>query len=293
MGDQPVRADDPGKSGAWLKTNPRLRARLSVLSLEAYTVLHKVWLYCQDVGNGGRFHVDELPAAIDRLLPQAKMNKALAELHRATIERSNGDGTTSLIPLWLDLVDDHVQLPDWWIEDNPPPRVYHDDTLWWRHQRNKRLHSPSCAAMRAEVKARDRNLCRYCGVRVNWEARNSDVAGTYDHVDPDEDNTTENVVVACRRCNGRKRDRTPEQWIADDPAEGLTLLRPGTNADQAIAQRARSRAGPSQGSTQVQPGLNSSSRPRARPSRVEPGSNPTRPVPGSASTRPVRARGGS
>ncbi len=235
------RADDPGRSGAWLKVNPRLRSRLAVLSIEAYVVLHKIWLYAQDVGNGGRFHTDELPAAIDRLLPPAKMKRALAELHRATIDRSNGDGTTSKVPLWLDLVDDHIVLPEWWLDDNPPPVVYHDDQLMWRHKRNQRLRSPSCAPLRAEVKARDRSLCRYCGIRVQWGANNSDAGGTYDHVDPDEDNLLSNVVVACRRCNGRKRDRTPDQWIADDPDEGLTLLRPGTTATAAAAQRARGR----------------------------------------------------
>lgn len=280
-------ADDPGKSGAWLKVQPRLRARLAVLSADAFVVLHKVWLYCQDVGNGGRFHLDELPAACDRLFPPARLNRALAELHRVTRERSNGDGTTTKVPMWLDLIDDHVVLPDWWLNDNPPPVVYHDDVLFWRHKRNARLNSPSCGDLRADVKKRDRNLCRYCGVRVQWGANNSPAGGTYDHVDPDVDNTTSNVVVACRRCNGRKRDRTPEQWIADDPAEGASLLRPGTTADQAAAQRASSRDGPPSSPTQVRHESNSPSRTRASPPRSELVPNSTRLVSGSTSARPA------
>lgn len=66
-------------------------------------------------------------------------------------------------------------------------------------------------ALREQVVERDKGLCRYCGVRVNWKDRVGKTGGTYDHVDPDGPNTLENVVVACRRCNGRKRDRTPDE----------------------------------------------------------------------------------
>ncbi|MEU5258963.1 HNH endonuclease [Amycolatopsis sp. NPDC021455] len=66
------------------------------------------------------------------------------------------------------------------------------------------------------VRARDGDSCRYCGTVVNWADRRSGAGGTYDHVDPDGPNTTENLVVACRSCNSRKGQRTPEQ-------AGLTL----------------------------------------------------------------------
>jgi 5-methylcytosine-specific restriction endonuclease McrA len=66
---------------------------------------------------------------------------------------------------------------------------------------------------------RDRNQCRYCRVRVNWQDRRGQAGGTYDHVDPDGENTLENVVVACRKCNARKRDRTPAE-------AGMELLAP-------------------------------------------------------------------
>lgn len=62
-----------------------------------------------------------------------------------------------------------------------------------------------------QVVERDRSLCRYCGCRVNWRDRRGPQGGTYDHIDPDGDNSLGNVVVACRRCNGRKRDRTPPE----------------------------------------------------------------------------------
>lgn len=61
------------------------------------------------------------------------------------------------------------------------------------------------------VRARDGDFCRYCGKRVNWTDRKGVDGGTYDHVDPDGGNSMENVVVACRSCNSRKKHRTPSE----------------------------------------------------------------------------------
>lgn len=61
------------------------------------------------------------------------------------------------------------------------------------------------------IQHRDGMLCRYCGIRVSFKDRRGPAGATYDHVDPDGPNTFENVVVACRHCNGIKRDRTPEE----------------------------------------------------------------------------------
>lgn len=61
------------------------------------------------------------------------------------------------------------------------------------------------------VRARDGDYCRYCGKKVNWTDKRGVDGGTYDHVDPDGDNSMENVVVACRSCNSKKQNRTPEE----------------------------------------------------------------------------------
>lgn len=61
------------------------------------------------------------------------------------------------------------------------------------------------------IVTRDRGRCRYCAVRVNFSDKRGRTGGTYDHVDPDGDNTLDNVVVACRKCNGEKKDRTPAE----------------------------------------------------------------------------------
>ena len=63
------------------------------------------------------------------------------------------------------------------------------------------------------IRRRDGDICRYCGVQVNWKDRKSNVGGTYDHVIPVSqggENTYDNVVVACRGCNCRKQARTPD-----------------------------------------------------------------------------------
>ena len=60
----------------------------------------------------------------------------------------------------------------------------------------------------AKLFARDRNVCAYCG-NVFAEA---DL--TREHIIPFAQNGRDgwmNVVTACRACNHRKRDRTPEQ----------------------------------------------------------------------------------
>lgn len=81
------------------------------------------------------------------------------------------------------------------------------ERLRWR--RRKALQRDRLLCER--IAERDRNLCRYCAGRVNWSDRRGPTGGTYDHVDPDGDNSLENVVVSCRRCNARKKDRTPEE----------------------------------------------------------------------------------
>lgn len=262
----------------------RLRGKLDALSWDAYGLINKLWLYCQDLGYPSRVHVDEVGAACARLLTKPRMDRAIAELMRPVIEHR--DGTVE--KLWIDLVDDHVVFPPWWVEENPPAGLWHDDVDRFVRARRRELMSPKCAGLREAIKKRDRMLCRYCGRRVNWGSNNNeDDGGTYDHIDPDGPNSLSNVVVACRRDNGRKRHRTPEQWIADDPAQGLSLLPAGTTADQASGVRAR--AGPKLNSsrTQAQPEFNKLGSSRARPPRVEPESNSTRTDTGSASPRPA------
>jgi hypothetical protein len=79
--------------------------------------------------------------------------------------------------------------------------------------------------LRRDLRARDGDACRYCGCQVDWRDRRGANGATYDHVDPRGPATLDNLVVACRGCNSKKRDRLPE--IA-----GMRLLpEPGKNLD--------------------------------------------------------------
>lgn len=102
--------------------------------------------------------------------------------------------------------------------------------------------------IKAAVRERDRDLCRYCGVRVRFGGKGTKAAeaGEIDHVDPydftsgpaKDGNSMTNCVVACHACNNAKGQRTPEQWVAEDPERGRPLLpapgkRPRSGPDQA------------------------------------------------------------
>lgn len=92
-----------------------------------------------------------------------------------------------------------------------------------RERRRKALNSAACLSIRQAVRERDKDLCRYCANAVIFGTsdRRSKTMGTYDHKDPWGDNAVDNLVVACKRCNGRKNERTPEE-------AGMVLLAPGT-----------------------------------------------------------------
>lgn len=58
---------------------------------------------------------------------------------------------------------------------------------------------------RQAIFKRDKHLCQYCGSRADL---------TIDHVHPKSrggDDSWENLVAACQRCNNRKGDRRPEE----------------------------------------------------------------------------------
>ena len=70
----------------------------------------------------------------------------------------------------------------------------------------KRPHHQRVAFNRKNVFRRDDNTCQYCNLR------SGDL--TLDHVMPRSrggDTSWENVVACCRKCNAKKRDRTPEE----------------------------------------------------------------------------------
>jgi len=122
-----------------------------------------------------------------------------------------------------------------WRDCNPPPARPGDDDsqkTFAKFKEDRRRRLKALPDLRERVRQRDRGLCRYCGVETSASQfdRKSKTARTIDHVDPDGDNTLENLVLACRQCNGIKRDRTPE-------GAGMTLLQPGQIKDKIKANQ--------------------------------------------------------
>lgn len=271
------------RGGAWLKLPTRITDVLEAVSIDASGVYLELSAYSAKNDTRGLVPWDDLHVAVRRKVTYARASKLVGELMVRDVLTA----------------DDHaIDLGDLWREENPAGEVWHDSTKRERWARDKRLKRDSELCRR--IKARDRNLCRYCGLRVNWNDKVSPKGGTYDHVDPDGDNTFGNVVVACRRCNGRKRDRTPEQWIEDEPQlEGVSLpLKPGTTAEQYahLLAEAHAREGPDPAdprSTPGQPARAGRARDRTGPTRGQPEPTPTgsdlaRPSTGAASESPGR-----
>lgn len=71
-------------------------------------------------------------------------------------------------------------------------------------QRHNRIFDLEDDVTKAYVRQRDSFTCAYCGEYGN----------TIDHIQPKSrggQNTWANLTVACKGCNGRKADRTPEE----------------------------------------------------------------------------------
>jgi hypothetical protein len=204
-----ARSEAP-KGGAWVSETRQHRKALAPLDWDARALWRQLRGFCADMGNDGRLPVRQLHVAVDRTITQKRAETLMAVLVDEGFATLQGD-------CWV---------LDW--SDQPSAEVWNDPVKRERWARAKALNRDSELCKR--IKERDRNLCRYCGVRVDWSIKTLTPkvghGGSYDHVDPDGNNSLENVVVACRLCNSRKRDRTPDQ-------AGMTLLRPGTTAETA------------------------------------------------------------
>lgn len=197
----------------WLKYSPeKIKGKLDAVSFDAAGLWHAVQVYLGANGGDGTIDVGRLSLATARRLTAARCVPLVVELVGEGLMERLGDTRVAVVP-W----------------EQPPVEVWEDAVRRKRWQRANQLKR--MGDLRDRVHARDRHLCRYCGVRVNWNDKKSRVGGTYDHVDPDGENTFDNVVIACRGCNGKKRDRTPEQ-------AGMPLLRPGQTARPSAASAA-------------------------------------------------------
>ena len=153
------------------------------------------------------------------------------------------------LPDWQRLADRLVEVGLWTLEDvdGRPHYRFHDWTDY-NDTREKILADREAERMRvalmrdtklvAAIKKRDHDRCRYCGSQVRWGNQRGPAGATYDHVKPvikGGKNTLDNVVIACRGCNSRKRHLTLRE-------AGMRLLDPGTMGAPAVEERAHEAA---------------------------------------------------
>jgi hypothetical protein len=73
--------------------------------------------------------------------------------------------------------------------------------------------------LKQKVRARDGDLCRYCGTAVLWGMGRAPDSGMWDWVEPGGPASPENVVTACKACGGEKAGRSLKD-------AGMALLPP-------------------------------------------------------------------
>lgn len=99
-----------------------------------------------------------------------------------------------------------------------------------REKRKNWLKRGNGAKLKEEVYARDRGLCRYCGIRPNDDGGESRRSLSFDHLDPDpllepnNGNFLDNLCVACIGCNRQKGERTREEAGMRTLAIGITII---------------------------------------------------------------------
>lgn len=118
----------------------------------------------------------------------------------------------------------------------------------WDRRRKEMYSDPDLVQA---IRSRDQNRCRYCGCLVNWNDRRGPTGGQFDHLQPRGENSLQNIVVACRRCNSKKGNRPLDVC-------GLTLRPVPTQV------RTSSDLGPIPASTNPIPALPSPSVPNSR-----------------------------
>lgn len=79
----------------------------------------------------------------------------------------------------------------------------------WAAQRKRDVRDPEKTV---PVRLRDGDACRYCTKTVSWKDRVSGRAGSYDHTHPGEEGTAQTMVVACKECNGRRKNDPDSIW---------------------------------------------------------------------------------
>lgn len=164
----------------------------------------------------------------------------------------------------------HFLLHEWWkhlLEGDGKD----DEIIRWRNNRRKALNRPNMGPLREQVRRADMDLCRHCGVLTKDPSgpdKSSGTVRTLDHIDPWGANEFENLMVLCKRCNGWKNNRTPDEAGMIIQPEGTTAaeLKARGVAPKPIVHHRSKPADPAQEPAD----------PAARPTRSQPNAQPIR-----------------
>lgn len=241
------------KNDCGLPSHRKFKKLIRLGGAEAYAL----WSYCVigacGAGSDGIVSEDMIyDAASDLKLDDAKV----PVLRQAMIDAGLAHDRQTISKCHCKIARRHMDEHGLFIHDFSDWNPTNDQSkvpierLRWIRKRELVRNRTLCEA----IVARDGNRCRYCAVRVNFSDRRGRHGGTYDHLDPDlldapdYGNFLWNVVVACRTCNGQKKDRTPEEWEAAggrkllDPPDHLTesdLIRIESGTESDLTSRAR------------------------------------------------------
>jgi HNH endonuclease len=180
--------------------------KFTVLSDRAFRLWHEGMAYCRKL-------------LTDGFIPEAATKKFRYSSRKAVTELLKPISET-VSALWFDTTGG-FQVHDY-LQWNPTKEV----ELANREYDRLRVALNRDPDIRVALRARDGDQCRYCGVAVKWTDRKGPTGATYDHVAPRGPDTLENIVVACRRCNSVKGNKSLE-------ASGL-LLRPIPEKNHAL-----------------------------------------------------------
>jgi hypothetical protein len=76
--------------------------------------------------------------------------------------------------------------------------------------------------VREKVRRRAHFLCEYCHTNERWQY----VRFTIDHIIPNDDDSLENLALACFHCNRRKSNKT---FVYDESGKEISLFNPRTD----------------------------------------------------------------
>ena len=186
----------------WIELHDNLPDHPKIVKLAALTKmdrdlarakLERLWLWALTNRLSGALSYDDVLLLTDVMRIKGDPQKMVDALVACGLLEDTGDGY--YIHDW----DEHAGAL---IERKEEQRAY--------NKRKNALYND--LRLTKAVRDRDGDTCQYCGKTVNWRDRKGCDGGTYDHIDPDGDNSLDNLCVACRSCNSSKRGRTP--WAA-------------------------------------------------------------------------------